>query len=233
MKFVILSMCVACTLQASTVYDTSAALTGTRLVGTGGGLADGGGHDYDHLMLNWSIVQQTSLTYVYTYTISGFSGPNLSNVILDLSDDCAVRSTAGAPLPSCIANVKIDGSTAPLELGRWCFAGPGCQGQSNLGLPQPIIGVKFTSIPAVNSITITFESSRAPVWGDFYLKGGQQYVYNLGNANHMDGNILNFVARPDTFPGDPGSAPEPANLALTAAGLAAVSLLRRRRKKNL
>lgn len=225
MKRAILLLVAGASLYAGTVYNTSASLTGNRFVGVGGGLIDGGGTGYDNLFLAWNIVPLSSV-YIYTYTISGFTAPNLSHVLLDLSDDCVVPTSAGTPLPTCITGATVNNAAAVITLGDWCS---GCQGTSNLGLPNDIVGAKFGGLPG-GSITITFDSPRAPVWGDFYLKGGQQIVYNVGNLNHADPSTLDFIARPDGWLGDASTTPEPATLALTGAALIGLGLFRRRRR---
>ena len=214
-----------CGLQAATVYNGPADLSGTRFVG-GGGLVSGGGSGFGNLFLTWNIVPEAG-GFNYTYTIGGFTTPNLSHVLLDVSDDCVVPTSPGQPLPTCITGAKVNGAPATITLGDWCSS---CQGNSNSGLPNDIIGVKFGNLPG-GSVTISFDSVRAPVWGDFYLKGGQQYVYNLGNLNHSDPSILDFIARPDGVGGSDVNTPEPATLALVGAALIGVGILRRRRKK--
>ena len=222
--FVCAAFCIA-GLHASTVYDTSASLTGTRGVDTFGGLVDGGGNGYDNLTLSWSIVPLANLTYEYIYTISGFTGPSLSKVILNLSANCMT----GNPSPGCVLSAQVDGLPATAALGDWCYGHPGCQGSSNVGLPNDIAGVKFSSLPS-GAVTITFNSPRAPVWGDIYLGGGQQYLYNLGNPNHLDPNILDFIARPGAFGFEPPT-PEPATLGLTGVALALLGVMGRRRSR--
>ena len=214
-----------CALQAGTVYSGPADYTGTRFVG-GGGLVDAGGSGYNNLFLTWNIVPQ-SVGYTYTYTIGGFTSPNLSHILLDLSDDCVVPSSPGPPLPTCVTGATANGAAVVVTLGDWCSR---CQGNSNTGLPNDIVGVKFGSLPG-GPVTISFDSLRSPVWGDFYLKGGQQYVYNLGNLNHADPLVLDFIARPDGLGSTDVNTPEPATLALAGAALIMLGVLRRRRKK--
>lgn len=63
---------------------------------------------------------------------------------------------------------------------------------------------------------ISFDSLRAPMWGDFYAKSGAaagtqtyNYVYNQGLASHTAySSSLNFIAVPDTVQWD-SSVPEP------------------------
>jgi hypothetical protein len=215
------------------IYDTPALFTGTRSVGNG--LTNGGGSGYDDLMLTWSIAEKANGTFDYSYVISGFVSPVLGHVILELSADCIAN--AGA---NCVTNAKAGSlaaaTPAAFELGDWCYGASGnpgghCQGQSNVGLPKDILGVEFTKLPGGTTVIITFNSTRAPVWGDVYLMGGQQYVYNQGNGRHTsDPNSLDFIARPD--PADPvAETPEPPALGLAGLGLAALGLLAGRRSE--
>jgi hypothetical protein len=100
--------------------------------------------------------------------------------------------------------------------------GSALQGNSNLGLPTDILGAEFTHLPGSTTVIITFNSTRAPAWGDVYLKGGQHYVYNRGNGRHAtDSNPLDFIARPDPAGADSLSeTPEPGSFGLAGAALA-------------
>jgi hypothetical protein len=208
----------------SPIYDTAAAFTGTRSVGHG--LINGGGSGYDDLTLNWSIAEKANSTFDYSYQISGFVSPVLSHFIIELSADCIAN--AGA---NCVTNARVGSLTAAslavFALGDWCYGASGnvgvhCQGNSNVGLPGDILGAEFTNLPGSTRVIITFNSTRAPVWGDVYLKGGQQYVYNLGNGWHTsDSNPLDFIARPDPEGAGPLSeTPEPGSFGLAGAALA-------------
>jgi len=218
-----LFVAVATLASGTTLYDSNAALTGSRSVG-GGGLADGGGTGYDTLTLAWEIIQIGDATFNYTYTIDGFSSPVLGNIILDLSDTCVFNGATTSP---CINNAQINGSKATMLFGDFCDS---CQGTSTTGLPADIIGVEFPKVPQGSPVIITFNSPSAPVWGDFYLKGGQEFVYNLGNLNHADALELDFVARPDTDATIQATAPEPATLGVAGAALVLLGLVGRRKK---
>jgi hypothetical protein len=219
----------------SPIYDTPATFTGTRSVGHG--LTNGGGSGYDNLMLSWSIAEKTNGTFDYSYSISGFVSPALSHVIIELSADCI--KNAGA---NCVTNAQVDSlaaaTPAAFALGDWCYSSSGnptvhCQGNSNVGLPKDILGVEFTNLPGSTTVIITFNSTRAPVWGDLYLKGGQQYVYDQGIGLHAtDSNPLDFIARPDPAGAEPLSeTPEPGSFGLAGAALALFSARVRWRPK--
>lgn len=219
----------------SPIYDTPAVMNGTRTVGQG--LTNGGGSGYDDLMLTWSIAEQANGTFDYSYLISGFVSPVLGHAIIELSADCITN--AGA---NCVTNAKVGTLTADtpavFALGDWCYGSSGnpgvhCQGNGNVGLPKDIIGVEFTNLPGSTMVVLTFNSTRGPVWGDLYLKGGQQYVYNQGNGRHAtDSNPLDFIARPDPAGADPiPETPEPGGFGLASGGLALLGACALRRRK--
>jgi len=48
-------------------------------------------------------------------------------------------------------------------------------------MPSAITGIKFDDLPDTKSFTISFTSTRMPVWGDFYAKGGDSNeLWNTG-----------------------------------------------------
>ena len=80
--------------------------------------------------------------------------------------------------------------------------------------------------------TFTFDSSRVPVWGDFYGKGGpDSFAYNAGFLvadpilPAANGSILNHILRPDTLTQVPEVG---ATVALLGIGALAMGLSRRR-----
>ena len=180
-------------------------------------------------MLTWSIAEEANGTFDYRYIVSGFVSPVLSHVIVELGADCIPNASA-----NCVTSAKAGSSGAAMkpavfQLGDWCHGvsgNPGvhCQGNSNLGLPKDIIGVEFTSLPGSTTVIVTFHSTRGPAWGDVYLMGGQQYVYDNGLAQHAtDANPLDFIARPDPAGGDALSeTPEPGGFGVAGAALALI-----------
>ena len=210
--------------NATPVYDTSAAseLTGSRSVG--GGLTLGGGNATT-ATLGWTITAITG-GYHYSYTLNTNSAQHsISHFILDLSDSCILGSSLADS--KCISNVLAGG--ASIVPGSY----NGSQ-SSNPGMPGTIIGVKFDG-PTSNALpyTISFDSDRAPVYGDFYAKTGNPPgngydVFNTGLGNEiLDALTMDFIARPDTTV---VTAPEPGSLALLAVGMLGLGAVGRRRQ---
>jgi hypothetical protein len=222
--FSIILLGASCASATTVLYDTSAPLTGTRSVGFG--LTDGGGTGYDHLTLTWNVQPLLDGTFDYTYTLTGFTSPNIGHVLLDLSDACVSNGTTTS---ACLGGTQVNGSAASVVFDDYCNS---CQGNSDPNLPAHIIGVKITTNVEGAPVVITFNSSRAPAWGDFYLKGGQQYVYNNGITNHASELELDFVARPDTSLTVEATTPEPATFGLSGLALVLAGVLRRNSRRR-
>jgi hypothetical protein len=201
-------------LHAGVVHDTSAVLTGTRWIGSSGGVIDGGGSAYDDLMLTWNIVALPNSTYQYTYLLTSHEGPPMNDVILE-SDGC---NTIGTDAATCLSNPTVEAARALAVYENW----------TSLQLANAIDGVNFVDLPksSIQTIVISFVSPGAPVWGDVYLAAGNQYVFNIGNLDHLDPNATDFIAVPGNLL---GTAPEPSTLLLAGVALTALGLMRRRR----
>lgn len=199
--------------------NTNIQLSGSRTVGNGltgnAAWATAGA-----LTVSWNIsFDANTQLYTYQYRIQATAGGATSHFIIDLTDDCVVDQIAG------------------------CTNGFGSYGaftssNGNPGLPSPgIIGVKY-DVPQSEQamdITYSFTSTRAPVWGDVYVKDGGGtsptsaiYAYNNGITAHATSmNIQDFIARPN---GDQSEeeVPEPGTYALIGGALVALALARRK-----
>ncbi len=230
--------------SADIVFVTGADLVSARWTQTipgviGAGRWDGidetkknGDPDPDNgFKISWNISQDNDVAgfpWHYSYTISGYEATDLSrglsHVILEISGK-ATQSDFDF------------GSATGIEFGT--FENSGSSG-SNPNLPADIYGIKFDGSSGTN-VTFTFHSTKAPVWGNFYAKDGNNPTTTAWNTGlggpaptSSDAPFTNWIARPDGDGGDGGGGgeiPEPASIAgfgTLLAGFALVAVRRRR-----
>jgi hypothetical protein len=173
--------------------------------------------------LSWIVSFDSSSNYwTYRYTFTTDGKPGISHVITEVS------ATFDKD------NIE-EGTTERYELGTYTPYNP-----SNPGIPGYLYGLKF-EVPAGNSgrnFSWTIVTDRAPMWGDFYAKGGSNgYVYNteFGNTNDApignNKNLFGWVLVPDTV----STVPEPETLILIGIGILFIVLTLRniRRRKTI
>lgn len=223
-QLLLASLCTATPLVYGSLVPTSS-WTDSRSASTGGGLVGNG--DWDDISVSWNITQAASVFH-YEYTFSGLSDRSLSHVILDVSDNC------GGCGSKCVHNADYDVAGNPSY-----YYGTFGTSPSNPGFPAggSIFGVKFDNMPDDVTV-ISFDSLRAPMWGDFYAKGGtasgttiKNSAYNQGLAGHATYNEAAFyIAVPDTVG---SNVPEPGSWLLFVSGglMLALGLWRRARGK--
>jgi hypothetical protein len=193
-----------------TAYYESAAneVVGTRIEDAGLILGGDWAIDARVQSLEWTITWLDTGLWLYEYTLANFFAPEVGHVILDLSSGCVPGN------PGCVIGVP--------ELLEFKTFG---SAKSNPGFPNgaSITGVKFDGTDESLSM-VSFTSTHAPVYGDFYVKGGHDsFAYNAGLANHGSADRKDFIARPGTV-----TVPEPAVPLLLGCGLFCLAVAHRR-----
>jgi hypothetical protein len=156
----------------------------------------------------WNISFSSGLWH-YTYNLTDLDGTpldqELSHWLLEVSSNFTT------------ANIVNNSHTYELNTYN---AGP-----SNPNLPGPIYGLKFES----SGPAFSFDSDRAPMWGDFYAISGHNTdpptsAWNTGfGTDPASGTstFTNWIAVPNTTT---TAIPEPSSVLLVAAGLLALAV---------
>lgn len=181
--------------------------------------------------LHWSVTELGPSLWQYEYTLTVWSY-SIGCVIIEASDGSAGQAFSRSDM-SAIASSPA-GWTDEISVGTHDA------GSDNPGMPQTMYGIRFTSPVDPTTLTIRFNSTRRPVWGDFYARSrglfnpatGQMvyamlnYLYNAGfKANDTDPqdppdstSVTDHVLVPDTTSGG-GSVTPPVPVSFNGCDL--------------
>ncbi len=177
--------------------------------------------------LSWTVDTAAvgGVSYEYTLTVADTQAAGISHLNVETSPNFTSADIVSTNWPL-------------LDL----FVGTLIQNPGSPSLPSETPGIKFDNSPDAKSVTVSFISTRLPMWGDFYAKGGDaNEVWNAGFG--ADETVAPFIDPTD--PADPigngsirdhllvpDTIPEPATLTLLALGAGGM-LLRRQRRRRL
>jgi hypothetical protein len=185
------------------VTSSWGALTGSGSITYNNGLyASGDDWANSSSSLSWNVYQLSSGNYEYDYSfILPTNAKNISHVIIQVSKNFTTAD-------------MLTGTTPNGSLGDWDG-----QGNSNLGIPASLHGIKWDA--SGTSFSWTIVTDRAPTLGNFYAKDGNADggVYAYSGTSGVFGNN---VVVPDTV------TPLPAAAWLLGSGLAGLIRIRRK-----
>lgn len=198
------------TAQAVPTYSGSLTSADGGLIGTGGWV-----NGATPVTLSWTVTQNEDQSWHYNYVFdsTGLQG-TLSHLVLETSLNLTAEDIFN-DTPS----MENDGP-------KW-QEGPG-----NPNIPEPLFGIKFESVSGA-VVSIDFDSTRVPMWGDFYAKDGSVggELWNAGftvadpQAAPANGSLLNHILVPDTSTG----VPTPGAVLLASIGIGLVGWFRQRK----
>ena len=216
MKLTIKTIAAVAVLAAFSHSARAVSYTGS--ISVGGDLILGGGwSNITSGSLSWTInntANPSVWNYSYTFNLAG--SPDISHAILEV--------TAGALL----SDFGITGG-ADNEVATYSSANP-----SNPGMPGELYGLNVNT-PDNSSEPFIFSliTTRAPVWHDFYAKGGNDsFAYNSGFlaadpvSGPTDGALSGHILSPN---GSSTSVPDGgSSVALLGLALAGLAVARRK-----
>ncbi|MBN2181752.1 MAG: hypothetical protein JW715_07540 [Sedimentisphaerales bacterium] len=207
-------------------FGISTTYTGSLSVADGG-LTAYGAWDCPSTLFSW-IVDDTTTPgkWHYSYTLT-VPHKDISHIIIEASN---------GDNPFTMANL-FSASSDPAGWIDSIEVQNFNPGGSTPYMPEAIWGIKFDAALDATDVTVSFDSDRMPVWGDFYSKdgkmpgGGWCALYNsgftLGDYDPFgmpsNGSLQNHILVPDSY------VPAPGAVLLVCIGTALTGMLRRRK----
>ena len=180
--------------------------------------------DWAPITVNWTVSEVAPGTWHYQYALT-CGKKSFSHWLLETSDTFGENN-----LWNLTGNCGFDPDQ---DIQNWSTL------QGNPDLPDGLYGIKFTPAGgSTSTINVAFDSDRAPIWGDFYVKDGTgYYAWNTGFTNPdtdplappRDGTVDYHLLVPDTA--GTTDIPEPGAIALMGVALGVFGLARRRRRR--
>jgi len=164
--------------------------------------------------ISWQVDDSTTPGFWhYQYTLSTI-GRAISHWIIEASDGSFGPIFTAANLFNVITQPA--GWVGSTEIGNHNDGVGGVL--PNPYMPEDLYGIKFNAAISNTIVTLSFDSDRAPIWGDFYAKCGStsgvfNTVYNAGfslpdpTAPVSSGIINNHILVPDSY--STTAVPEP------------------------
>ncbi|RJR32986.1 MAG: PEP-CTERM sorting domain-containing protein [Desulfobacteraceae bacterium] len=218
MNIVVLSLLV---LFFAAAPQAQAVLYEGFLTGGGGGITATDGWNDVSTRLSWSVsdvgVQNGNILWQYNYL---FEVPTkeISHIIVEVSPEAADNDFT-----------ILSGSSAGVQVY-------GDEGGSNPNIPETMWGIKFED--GSLSLAASFQTTRSPVWGDFYAKDGRDDGidvtawndgFTAGDIDPIDppanGSVSYHILRPDT---QSFQVPEPSTMLLFGISIIGLAGARRR-----
>lgn len=173
----------------------------------GGGLytQDGWTSSYGLAKIEWDIYNRGAhIEYNYTFAVPEDPGKEISHFIIEVSENFTL---------------EVDYLSGPTpDLGSYE------EGSDNPDMPAGFWGIKFDFSDNNTVETISFNTTRLPMWGNFYSKDGYYQpdeawavAYNTGLADPDNGA---FIPVPDTVVPVPGAV----LLGILGLGVAGIKL---------
>ena len=171
-----------------------------------------GGQNWNTAVLHWDIQQISATQWHYSYDFNVPDGKHINTIYVEAKPGLTLTEIQNVTVPYS-ANI----SSYPVTVA---------------GSSLSFMSIQFNrSGPTGNQWTVAFDTSYAPIWGDFYAKDANFYAWNSGFV------VADPTVAPDDGPEQghilvPGAVvPIPPAAWLLGSGLLGLVAFRRRFKK--